>query len=76
MPGPADPAFDDRIWRRVDLPHDWAVELPFDGRGSTNHGSKALGRAFPENSVGWYRRELQIPASARGKRIALEFDGV
>jgi len=74
--GPADAAFEDRAWRQVDLPHDWAVELPFDARGDTNHGSKAIGRAFPENSVGWYRRELQIPAAAKGKRIALEFDGV
>src|SRR5450631_3630698 len=23
-------AFDDSDWRRVDLPHDWAVELPFE----------------------------------------------
>ncbi|HEY9028687.1 MAG TPA: glycoside hydrolase family 2 TIM barrel-domain containing protein, partial [Burkholderiaceae bacterium] len=74
--GPAAPDFEDRPWRRVDLPHDWAVELPFSERGSTPHGSKAIGRAFPENSVGWYRRELAIPASARGQRIALEFDGV
>ena len=22
-------AFDDRTWRRVDLPHDWAIEGPF-----------------------------------------------
>ncbi|MBW8848307.1 MAG: DUF4982 domain-containing protein [Burkholderiales bacterium] len=74
--GPAALEFDDRPWRRVDLPHDWAVELPFDARGSSTHGSKAIGRAFPENSVGWYRRELAIPASVQGKRIALEFDGV
>ncbi|WP_428312899.1 beta-galactosidase GalA [Hydrocarboniphaga sp.] len=74
--GPAAAEFDDRPWRRVDLPHDWAVELPFDARGSTAHGSKAIGRAFPQNSVGWYRRELAIPATAQGQRIALEFDGV
>jgi len=74
--GPAAAEFDDRPWRRVDLPHDWAVELPFDARASTVHGSKAIGRGFPQNSVGWYRRELAIPASAQGKRIALEFDGV
>ena len=74
--GPAAADFDDRPWRRVDLPHDWAVELPFSERGSSPHGSKALGRAFPENSIGWYRRELAIPASAQGRRIALEFDGV
>lgn len=74
--GPAALNFDDRTWRLLDLPHDWAVELPFDARGATNHGSKAIGRSFPENSVGWYRRELVIPASDRGRRISLEFDGV
>jgi beta-galactosidase len=74
--GPAAADFDDRPWRRVDLPHDWAVELPFSERGSSPHGSKAIGRAFPENSVGWYRRELSVPASAEGQRFALEFDGV
>ncbi|HJV68013.1 beta-galactosidase GalA [Ideonella sp.] len=74
--GPAEPNFDDRAWRRLDLPHDWAVELPFDSRGDTNHGSKALGRPFPENSVGWYRRELAIPATDQGRRIAIELDGV
>jgi beta-galactosidase len=74
--GPAGADFDDRTWRRLNLPHDWAVELPFDARVSSQHGSKAIGPLVPENSVGWYRRELSIPASAQGKRIALEFDGV
>jgi beta-galactosidase len=73
--GPAAADFDDRPWRRVDLPHDWAVELPFSERGSTQQGSKAIGRAFPQNSVGWYRRELAIPAAAQGQRFTLEFDG-
>ena len=74
--GPADPAFDDRAWRRLDLPHDWAVELPFDGRGSASHGFKAIGRHFPENSVGWYRKSFTVPASDLGRRISVEFDGV
>jgi beta-galactosidase len=74
--GPAAADFEDRPWRRVDLPHDWAVELPFSERGSANHGYKAVGRGFAENSVGWYRRELAVPAASKGRRIALEFDGV
>ncbi len=74
--GPAAPEFDDRPWRRVSLPHDWAVELPFDAQSSSQYGSKAIGRGFPHNSVGWYRRELAIPAAAQGRRFALEFDGV
>lgn len=74
--GPADPSFDDRGWRQVDVPHDWAVELPFDARGSASHGFKAIGRNFPENSVGWYRKTFSVPESDLGRRISVEFDGV
>ncbi|HVU24118.1 MAG TPA: beta-galactosidase GalA [Opitutus sp.] len=74
--GPASPSFDDRAWRLVNVPHDWAVELPFDPRGTASHGHKALGRLFPEKSVGWYRRAFFIPAPDLGRRIRIEFDGV
>ncbi|MGC2639449.1 MAG: beta-galactosidase GalA [Acidobacteriaceae bacterium] len=74
--------YDDSSWRALNLPHDWAVELPFvhdDSGGGDNslksHGYKPLGRRFPETSVGWYRREFDIPASDRGRRIWVEFDG-
>ncbi len=68
--------FDDSTWRTLNLPHDWAVELPFvrdDEQAS--HGFKPLGRRYPETSVGWYRREFEIPESDRGRRIQVEFDG-
>jgi beta-galactosidase len=69
--------FDDSAWRAVDLPHDWAVELPFvDAPKLPTHGAKPLGRDYPETSVGWYRRAFDLPASDSGKRIAVEFDGV
>jgi beta-galactosidase len=74
--GPAAPGFDDRCWRVLNLPHDWAVELPFDEKASFSHGYKALGRAFPQNSVGWYRKTFFIPKEDQGKRVSLEFDGV
>ncbi len=74
--GPANPRFDDRAWRRVDLPHDWGVEVPFDPRASSNHGSRSIGPGFAEHNIGWYRKALTIPASDRGRRIAVEFDGV
>ena len=74
--GAAAANFDDRTWRTLDLPHDWAVELPFDGRGSHSHGYKALGRNFPDTSVGWYRKSFFVPASDLGRRISVEFDGV
>jgi len=69
--------FDDSVWRKVDLPHDWAIELPFENnKAITDHGSHPLGRQFPASSIGWYRRVFDLPASDLGRRIALEFDGV
>ena len=68
--------FDDRAWRRLDLPHDWCTELPFDSLGGHSHGYKAIGRNFPEHSVGWYRKSFFIPESDLGRCISIEFDGV
>jgi beta-galactosidase len=68
--------YDDAKWRTLNLPHDWAVELPFVwDEEQKSHGYKPLGRRYPETSVGWYRREFEIPASDAGRRIAVEFDG-
>ncbi|MGB8261262.1 MAG: beta-galactosidase GalA, partial [Terracidiphilus sp.] len=68
--------FDDSKWRTLNLPHDWAVELPFvHDDAQMSHGYKPLGRRYPETSVGWYRREFDVPAGDLGRRIAVEFDG-
>jgi beta-galactosidase len=68
--------FDDSKWRPLNLPHDWTVELPFvRDEAQNSHGYKPLGRRYPETSVGWYRREFDIPASDRDRRISVEFDG-
>jgi beta-galactosidase len=74
--GPASPNFDDRTWRKLDIPHDWAVEAPFDSMASPSHGFKAIGRNFPERNIGWYRKTFLIPKSDDGKRISVEFDGI
>ena len=69
--------FDDSKWRTLNLPHDWAVELPFVRDEIQNsHGFKPLGRRYPETSVGWYRRAFDIPESDKGRRISIDFDGV
>jgi len=68
--------FDDSKWRSLDLPHDWAVELPFVWDEEQNsHGYKPLGRRYPETSIGWYRRTFDIPTEDSGRRIWVEFDG-
>jgi beta-galactosidase len=74
--GPASVSFSDASWRPVNLPHDWAIELPFDSKADGSHGFKALGGGFPDNSVAWYRRHFDTPQSDLGKRIWLQFDGV
>jgi len=74
--GPAATAFVDTRWRTIQVPHDWAVELPFDPAADRNHGYKAIGPQYPKNSVAWYRRTFELPASDEGRRIWLTFDGV
>jgi beta-galactosidase len=69
--------FNDGDWREVDLPHDWAVELPFKNAPQLpDHGGKPLGRNYPETSIGWYRRTLDLNTEDSDKRISIEFDGV
>ena len=74
--GPAAEKFNDNSWRTVNLPHDWAVELPFDKNADGSHGFKPVGPGFPNNSIGWYRRTFELPKEDAGKRIWLTFDGV
>jgi len=69
-------AYDDGDWRSIDLPHDWAIELPFtNDQDLLNKGFYPLGRKYPETSVGWYRRVFELSADDAGKRITIEFDG-
>ena len=58
-------------------PHDWAIGLPLKNDPAlASKGSYPLGREYPESSVGWYRRVIDVPASDAGRRISVEFDGV
>jgi len=74
--GPPHPSFDDSSWQAVDVPHDWAVGVGFDKSADQYHAYKKIGRPWPENSIGWYRKTFEIPAADLGKRLTIEFDGV
>ncbi len=65
------PGFDDRRWRRLDLPHDWSIE------GVPERDAPGGGREgyFP-TGIGWYRKAFRLPAGARGREAWLQFDGV
>ena len=67
--GAAAPEFDDSSWRVLDLPHDWAVEQPFDQNANISQGYRARG-------FGWYRRSFKLDPADRGKALELQFDGI
>ena len=71
VPGAKDAGFNDSQWRQLDLPHDWSIE----GEFSENAPSGTGGGALP-GGLGWYRKTFTMPASAKGKLIFIEFDGV
>lgn len=63
--------FNDASWRKLDLPHDWSIELPVDQNApSTGHGG------FFQNGIGWYRKTFRAAKSWRDQLVTLEFDGV
>ena len=71
--------FNDSEWRKLNLPHDWAVELPFVNNRSfdvMSHGYKPVGGLYPETSVGWYRKHFKISRVDSGQRFQIQFDGV
>ncbi|MBK1875262.1 beta-galactosidase GalB [Pelagicoccus mobilis] len=62
-------SFDDRDWRELRLPHDWAIEGPYDFKYNARTGG------LPVVGEGWYRKSFQMPKSAKGKVVSIEFDG-
>ena len=67
--GAAADDFDDSDWRRLDLPHDWAVEGPFDPNENASQGYRRRG-------IAWYRRYVPLPETDRGRHIELQLDAV
>lgn len=67
----AAPGFDDSLWRKVNLPHDWSIEGMIDRKASMGGG----GGFFPAG-IGWYRKQFNVPADWRGRRVEVEFEGV
>jgi len=69
--GAESPEFDDSQWRRLSLPHDWAIEGDF----SIDNPSGTGGGALP-GGTGWYRKTFDVSADDLEKQIYVDFDGV
>ena len=65
------PETDDSGWRRLNLPHDWAIEGDF----SRDNPSGTGGGALP-GGVAWYRKTFMADRADADKRLRIDFDGV
>ena len=63
--------FNDSVWRRLNVPHDWSIEGPFDENNPTGGGG-----GFLPSGVSWYRKHFTVQEKAKTKRVFIEFDGV
>ncbi|MFA6946248.1 MAG: sugar-binding domain-containing protein, partial [Pedobacter sp.] len=62
-------AVNDNGWRSLDLPHDWAIEGPFNDTLENNTG------LLPWKGIGWYRKHFNVSENDKDKRIYIDFDG-
>lgn len=73
------PKFIDSTWQKINVPHDWLVELPFvksEQVEMDSHGYKPVGGTYPETSIGWYRKHFLVDKSKNNKRFEIQFDGI
>ncbi len=63
--------YSDGHWRRLNLPHDWAIEGDF----SPSNPSGANGGALP-GGIGWYRKHFSLSPDEKYDRFTITFDGV
>lgn len=65
------PEFNDGAWRKLDVPHDWSIEGPFDKNNPTGGAG-----GFLPAGVGWYRKHFKLSREYKDRRVFIEFDGV
>ena len=69
VPDAQQSAFSDATWTELRLPHDWAIDGPFDAKLNPHTG------ALPVSGIGWYRKSFTLPSSALHRYVSVEFDG-
>lgn len=62
--------FDDSAWRTLTVPHDWAIEGPFDKKYDARTGG------LPVSGTAWYRKTFSIDKAHNHKKVCIEFEGI
>lgn len=62
--------FDAGNWQKLNLPHDFSIEGPFD---ENNPGKQATG--YLPGGIGWYRKDFFVPEAILQNKVFIEFDG-
>ncbi len=88
IPEAQNPEMKTTRWETVSVPHDWAISGAFDIKNDSfsiqvkedGDLKRKLRTGYtgglPHVGVGWYRKQLNIAATEKGKRVYVEFDGV
>src|SRR5436190_4099388 len=59
--------FVDAAWRKLDVPHDWSIEGPFDAKNPTGGAG-----GFLPAGVGWYRKHFLVLSQSKDRRFFIE----
>lgn len=66
-----DNSFDDKNWKKLDLPHDWSISDQF---AKTNPSGNSGG--FASGGTGWYRKKFNLEGISPESKVCIEFGGV
>lgn len=63
--------YNDSQWRKLNLPHDWAIEGDFSASALSGAGGGAL-----PGGIGWYRKHFYLDSNKKQDKLFIDFDGV
>ena len=69
MPKAKEYDYNDSKWRKLDLPHDWSIEMP-----ASPYLASCTG--FLPGGIGWYRKQFTVDKAQKGKPVYIYFEGV
>ncbi|MCE6992048.1 glycoside hydrolase family 2 TIM barrel-domain containing protein [Dyadobacter sp. CY323] len=75
------PGYDDKSWRKLDLPHDWSIEdLPNQSTDRvigpfSRESVGGTSTGYTVGGTGWYRKSFTLGNAEKNKQISIHFEG-